>query len=87
MADLEQQLKHYRLTTAQILYHMPDHENLLQEFIWQNYDLDPKFPELLKFLTFWRKEIEGSLHSVYVAHKALITPGDYRFSEWEQSLQ
>lgn len=87
MADLSRQLGDYRLTTARILYHMPDYEALLQEFIWQEYDLAPKFPALHKFLMFWTQEIEGRIHSVYVAKKELITPGDYRFPEWEGTVQ
>lgn len=87
MADLGRQLKDYRLTTAKILYHLPDFEKLLQEFVWQDYDIAPKFPVLHKFLDFWTREIDGKIHSVYVARKELITPGDYRFAEWEGTLQ
>ncbi|HQX26728.1 MAG TPA: Usg family protein [Alphaproteobacteria bacterium] len=87
MADLVLQLKDYRLTTANIVYHLPDHTHLLQEFIWQGYDLAPRYPALFKFLTFWTREIEGKLHSVYVAKKELITPGDYRFAAWQETLQ
>jgi uncharacterized protein Usg len=87
MADLERQISDYRLTTAQIIYHLPDHTHVLQEFIWQNYDLAPQFPELKKFLDFWAREIEGKLHSVYVAKKEIITPGDYRFAAWQSTLQ
>ncbi|MGB4057822.1 MAG: Usg family protein [Alphaproteobacteria bacterium] len=87
MAELDLQLKNYRLTTAKILYHMPDHERLLQEFIWQDYDVAPKYPVLFKFLTFWTREIEGKLHSVYVAKKEIITAGDYRFAAWQETLQ
>ena len=36
----------YGLTTADIHYHMPDHPKLLQQFIWQEYDLAPLFPRL-----------------------------------------
>lgn len=57
----------YRLTTAQIVYHLPDEPETLQTFIWQKFDLAPDFPELSKFLDFWRKNIEGKLHSVKVA--------------------
>ncbi|HIF11421.1 MAG TPA: hypothetical protein EYQ81_17315 [Sneathiellales bacterium] len=46
-------LKDYRLTLAEILYHLPDHPSLLQSFIWQHLDIAPKFPELNKFLGFW----------------------------------
>ena len=87
MADLEVQMKDYRLTTAQILYHMPDYEEILQEFIWQDYDLAPKFPNLYKFLDFWEKKIDGRLHSVYVARRKIITSSDYRMAEWMGTVQ
>lgn len=67
-------LEGYGLTTAQILYRLPDHHDLLQEFVWQRYDLFPSFPGLEKFLAFWEEEIEGPLHSVTVAHRCLIRP-------------
>ena len=76
MANLILQLKDYRLTTAEILYHLPDHPALLQTFLWQEYDLAPHFPELHRFLDFWTREIDGKLHSVRVGSKKLITPED-----------
>lgn len=87
MADLTKQMADYRLVTAQILYHLPDCEEILQEFLWQDYDLAPRYPTLHKFLDFWTREIDGKLHSVYVARKELITPGDYRFADWQGTLQ
>jgi len=87
MADLTPQMADFRLTTAKIVYHMPDHVNLLQEYIWQDYDLAPKFPTLFKFLDFWSRELDGKLHSVIVGKKDIITPGDYRFAEWQGTLQ
>jgi uncharacterized protein Usg len=87
MADFIRQLSDYRLTTARIIYHLPDHAHLLQEYIWQDYDLAPAFPHLTKFLDFWTREIDGKLHSVYVARKDLITPGDYRFAAWQGTVQ
>ena len=66
----------YGLTTAQIVYHVPDRHQLLQEFIWQQFDLFPDFPALCKFLRFWETEIEGPLHSVTVAHQRLIKPAE-----------
>ena len=87
MATLDKQLNNYRLTTARILYHMPDFQELLQEFIWQDYDLAPQYPCLSEFLGFWTREIEGKLHSVYVAEKKIITTGDYRFAGFEATLQ
>ncbi|WP_297494559.1 usg protein [Acidocella sp.] len=72
------QLRDYRLTTAEILYHLPDHPSVLQSFIWQELDLAPKFPVLHKFLDFWSQNIEGRLHSVRVGTATLITPGEWR---------
>lgn len=78
MASLEfrKQLLGYGLTTAHIFYRRPDHPWLLQTFIWQEYDLCPGFPELQRFLDFWREQIEGPLHSVTVAHSRLIKPAE-----------
>ena len=72
------QLQGYGLTTATILYRLPDHPLLLQTYIWQEYDLAPNFPVLLKFLDFWKRELDGPLHSVTVAHSRLIKPAEFR---------
>lgn len=88
MADFQIQfVRDYRLTTAEIIYHLPDHPKLLQAFLWQEYDIAPEFPVLFKFLDFWKKEIEGTLHSVIVASNKLITPSDARFYNHEITLQ
>ena len=47
--DFSRQVEGYGLTTANILYRMPDHRSILQEYIWQEYDLAPRFPELTSF--------------------------------------
>jgi uncharacterized protein Usg len=78
MSPLALQLRSYRLTTAEILYHLPDHPALLQSFVWQQLDMAPEFPVLRKFLDFWSRNIEGKLHSVKVAQAELITPGALR---------
>ena len=84
--DFQRQLGGYGLTTAQILYRMPDHPSLLQTYVWQNYDLFPKFPELQKFLAFWVEKLEGPLHSVMVAHSRLIKPAELRAINGEYRL-
>ncbi len=76
--DFIRQLEGYGLTTATILYRLPDHPKLLQTFIWQEYDLAPKFPVLHGFLEFWNRELQGPLHSVTVAHSRLIKPAEYQ---------
>jgi uncharacterized protein Usg len=72
--DFRKQLEGYGLTTANILYRRPDHPWLLQTYVWQDYDLCPKFPELFKFLAFWQKSLDGPLHSICVAHSNLVKP-------------
>lgn len=83
MKELEKQLLDYRLTTAEILYHLPDYPALLQSYLWQEYDLAPKFPELQKFLDFWERELDGKLHSVKVASLEIITPSLYTYAKGE----
>lgn len=84
--DLGRQLDGYRLVTASILYHLPDHPRLLQEFIWQHYDKVPKYPELQQFLAFWEEKIEGRLHSVRVGTTGLLTPGRWQAVQAEWTL-
>ena len=87
MADLTAQLINaHQLTTAEIIYHLPDYPDLLQSYIWQEYDMAPHFPVLTQFLDFWSHNLEGKLHSVYVARQKLITPGEMRFADCEFSL-
>jgi uncharacterized protein Usg len=76
--DFSDQLKGYSLTTAEILYRMPDHPALLQSFVWQDYDIHPRFPKLRKFLDFWVENLDGKLFKVRVAHSRLIRPGEIR---------
>lgn len=77
-SGFQRQVQGYGLTTAEILYRRPDHPWLLQSYIWQDYDLCPKFPTLQKFLLFWQTKLDGTLHSVKVAHSALIRPAEFR---------
>ncbi len=86
MNALNLQLNDYRLVTAEILYHLPDHPGLLQSYLWQDYDLAPRLPVLHKFLDFWSHNLEGKLHSVKVARADLITPSRWRHTEALLSL-
>jgi uncharacterized protein Usg len=84
--DFRRQVEGYGLTTARILYRRPDHPWLLQTYVWQDYDLCPNFPILLRFLAFWQKSLEGPLHSVMVAHSRLIQPAELRSVDGEFRL-
>ena len=76
--DFASQLQGYSLTTAEILYRLPDHPSLLQSYVWQDYDLHPRFPKLKSFLDFWSNNLEGKLHQVLVAHAGLIKPRELK---------
>jgi uncharacterized protein Usg len=84
--DFIRQLEGYGLTTAHILYRMPDHPNLLQTYVWQDYDVAPRFPVLKDFLSFWQEKLEGPLHSVKVAHSRLIRPAELTIAAGEFRL-
>ena len=84
--DFRRQLEGWSLATAEILYRMPDAQNVLQSFIWQKYDLAPKFPELRKFLDFWEKELDGPIHSVRLAHAQLLRPAEVKLVGSEITL-
>jgi len=76
--DFVRQLQGFSLTTAEILYRLPDHRSLLQSYVWQDYDLAPEFPALRRFLDFWRQSLDGPLHSVRIAHVRLVRPAEIR---------
>lgn len=77
--DIELLMLNYRLTTAEILYGLPDHPHLLQSFTWQLLDLPPSFPRLHDFLDFWSQQIDAPLHSIRVMHAELIRPANFRY--------
>jgi len=84
--EFRKQLEGYGLTTAEILYRMPDHPALLQSYICQEYDLFPEFPVLRKFLDFWSRTLEGPLFKVSVAHSRLIKPAELKALDGEFHL-
>jgi uncharacterized protein Usg len=80
------QLAGFSLTTAEILYRLPDHPSLLQSFIWQDYDIHPRFPRLQTFLDFWSENLEGKLFKIMVAHRKLIGPAELKLVSGEYRL-
>jgi len=52
------------LTTIKVIYYLPDYDHILQEFVFQQYDIVPEYPKLKKFIRFWRKNIEAEIHRV-----------------------
>jgi len=86
MSSLKAKLRGYRLTTAEIVYRLPDHPVMLQTFIWQDLDIAPRFPVLNKFLRFWETSIEGKLFQVRVASRGLIADAELKLIGDEFSL-
>jgi uncharacterized protein Usg len=76
--DFMRMLEGYSLTTAEILYHLPDYPALIQSYVWQDYDVHPRFPKLKSFLDFWTATLDGKLYKVRVAHSGLIKPAELK---------
>ena len=55
------------LVSLRVFYYMPDHRNLIQEFMWQTLDINPKYPRVNKFLNFWKENIEAVIADVAIA--------------------
>ena len=55
------------LVTVDILYWMPDYDNILQEFVWQTKDVVPEIPRVHKFLDYWHKNIDAVISEIKVA--------------------
>jgi uncharacterized protein Usg len=85
--DLGRQLRGERLTTAEVLYYLPDHPALLQRFLWQTLDLSPEYPRIHRFLDFWRCEIDAVIHSVRVAGGGLVAPARLDISRIVATVQ
>ena len=55
------------IVTLSILYWMPDHTHILQEFIWQTADMRPEYPRVHNFLNYWHDNIEAVISEVNIA--------------------
>ena len=80
-SEMELRLQGWRLTTAEVLYFMPDHPKLIQSFVWQTLDLAPKYPRIVKFLDFWKREIDATIHSVHVGGSSALAPAKVQFAD------
>jgi uncharacterized protein Usg len=86
MRQIRSLLEDFRLTTAEIIYHMPDYPDVLQSFIWQDYDLPPNYPKLHHFLEFWAQKLDGKLHSVYVVSAASMALPEFKMVEFLERI-
>ena len=77
-SETELMLKGYGLTTAEFYYRMPDYTNVINMFVWQDYDIAPDHPRLFKFVEFCQDTIEGPLQSVRFVHRKMLSSGEWR---------
>ncbi len=59
------------LVTAIIDFQLPDHPLLIQEYIRQEYDFHPYYPELRSFLRFWDATMQGKRQLVRFVAQSL----------------
>jgi uncharacterized protein Usg len=85
-SEFEARLSGKLLTTAEVLYYMPDHPALLQTFLWQTLDEAPDYPRIQRFLDFWRREIDAVIHSVAITSVAEIAPARARSARFYGQL-
>lgn len=84
--DFQKQLRDYRLTTAEIIYRLPDYPMILQSYVWQDLDIAPRYPVLNKFLHFWETKLEGPIYHVKVTSTGIISPAEFSFADAEYRI-
>ena len=59
-------LKKWTVATVQVVYYIPDHLHIINEFMWQTEDTLPEYPRIKRFLDYWDKNIDGPIKEVYI---------------------
>ena len=59
-------IRKWTLATVQVIYHIPDHIHILNEFSWQTKDRLPEYPRIHEFLDYWDKHIDGPIKEAYI---------------------
>ena len=55
------------LATVDVLYWMPDYQDILQQFVWQTADIRPEYPRIHKFLNYWKDNIDAVIAEVKIS--------------------
>jgi uncharacterized protein Usg len=76
--DFQKSLQGYSLTTVNIIYYMPDHSHLINEFLWQTMDIIPRYPRIHKFLNYWHKEINAVIKEVQISSNHTLKPRTFK---------
>ena len=59
-------IRKWTIATVQVIYFIPDHLHILNEFMWQTEDELPEYPRIKRFLDYWDKNIDGPIKEVYI---------------------
>ena len=54
------------IVTVNVLYWMPDYQNILQQVIWQTDDVRPEYPRVHKFLNYWYDNIDAVISEIEI---------------------
>ena len=54
-------IKKWTVATVQVVYYIPDHLHIVNEFMWQTEDQIPEYPRITRFLDYWDKNIDGPI--------------------------
>ena len=76
--DFVFRIRNYSLMTLNIFYYMPDHQHIIQEFLWQTMDLKPKYPRIKEFLKFWQEEIDAKIKEIQIGETGGLQPSKYK---------
>ena len=55
------------LVTLDVYYWMPDYDNILQRFVWQTFDVKPKYPRIHRFLDYWHNNIDAIVNEIRIS--------------------
>lgn len=55
-----------QLVTVSVLYYLPDHRSLVNEFVWQTLDCGPRYARVEAFLDYWKREINAIIKEVSI---------------------
>ena len=59
-------IRKWTVATVQVVYYIPDHLHIVNEFMWQTEDQLPEYPRITRFLDYWDKHIDGPIKEVYL---------------------
>ncbi len=59
-------LNREKLYTLKVYYYLPQ-SLLIQLFLWQTLDVNPKYPRINRFLDFWHREIDAVIQEVVIS--------------------